>query len=130
MTPEFNNGFLVAMGLFYNHLTESHLSTLSQKLYTGSDHLSEMEFPIADSDLECFVDKILGLRHQYLNSPPHDFPIDQIFEQLRYYLNKHQPENDFTVEIEEGANIPLFVLEYFKQVDEQYYGLDVVVEYW
>ena len=74
--PEFNNGFITALALFYGH--RSQWEDLSKKLgndmriYPASDHLIDIEYPTNISkelreEIEAFVSDTVKLRFSQFN---------------------------------------------------------------
>jgi hypothetical protein len=68
--PEFNNGFITALALFYAHRFRDSIPELDwdRRVYAGSDHLLDIEIPenlkpeLRD-EIKKFVDDVLSRRN-------------------------------------------------------------------
>ncbi len=66
--PEFNNGFVLALALFYQHSKgELNSSVNTSRIYAASDHLQDIEIPMQLSEtlkqkMQRFLNKVFKIR--------------------------------------------------------------------
>lgn len=102
--PEFNNGFVTALGLFYGHSMNPSIRDKQSAhlvLYGATDHLADIEYPENISQelkekISNFVDLAFSYRLSW-DTPIND--IYSIFEACREIL-KQIDEEVFGLEVE------------------------------
>lgn len=127
--PEFNNGFVTALVLFYRHRYTprfnytSHSPYRISRLYGAADHLFDIQYP---SDkwrkrVSWFVDMVLRERLTPLSPSMENLLFDT---SLRYIkcINSTLPDS-YPIHLLINSNtIPLHI--------DKTFGLDPVVNYW
>ena len=105
--PEFNNGFITALALFYGHREQfrehSKIAGYDMRIYGASDHLLDIQYPEnlepeLKEKVERFVNDVISLRLERISQRE----ADELFDRC---------------------------LEILKEIDEKYFGLKVTVNY-
>lgn len=139
--PEFNNGFLTALVLFYGHIHHGDYSEIDIRMYGATDHLLNLQIPLdLDMDLQArvhaFVKNTVALRYADRNCDDVFVTCKSLIQDI---VSRYQPQIESIMNIvpcdEEGVingkgRVDTKIVNVCKQIDKEVFGLpDVVVNY-